>query len=72
MISQAVTTKISKSTFSHPCSKFLARLGTLGFISWWRVTFVWSRVSNQSAKVKQPCFEIHEDFLLTHATSLRS
>ena len=24
MISEAVTTKISKSTFSHPCSKFLA------------------------------------------------
>ena len=24
MISKAVTTKISKSTFSHPCSKFLA------------------------------------------------
>ena len=24
MISEEVTTKISKSTFSHPCSKFLA------------------------------------------------
>ena len=25
---------------------------------------MWSRVSNRSAKVNQPCFEIHEDFFV--------
>ena len=43
MISEEVTTKISKWTFSHPYSKFLATakvgLNTLRLISWWRVTF---------------------------------